>query len=281
MDMTAARSILLPRTETPGAPLGQIGLLCEELGLQEDAERLLKRFAAPRKESPPQAILTLAAYYGRRGRIADALKVCDEARTKVAIPLVGNTAVVALYAAAAPKKEDVAKVASWLEDAAGKATPEDRAALLQKLASIRNLQGEFAASADLYRRAIDANGKDALAMNNLAFLLSTLEKKHDEALKLLDRAKRQIGPNPILAHTESLVRLNKGDFEIACRLLTQVSVERGEGPVYLHLAQAEWKAGRKVEARRAWQRSIDLGEKLSELHPLEIPEYEKLEQLLK
>jgi cellulose synthase operon protein C len=146
---------------------------------------------------------------------------------------------------------------------------------------VRNLQGDYAASKSLYRAAIGANARDVVALNNLAFLISATEGKHDEALALIERAKRVGGPLPELLDTEALVRLNSKDFAAARRLLEVVVTEAPTGSAYYHLAQTELAAGRKLEARRAWQQAAELGFKFADLHPLERPEFERVSALLK
>jgi hypothetical protein len=56
-----------------------------------------------------------------------------------------------------------------------------------------------------------ANSRDVVAMNNLAYLLSTQEKKHTEALVLIEQAKKTAGPLPDLLDTEALVMLGRGE----------------------------------------------------------------------
>lgn len=280
-NLPAARAALLPHADGPNAPVEAVARVCEEVGLYEDAERLLKRFGAENKAARPQAVLALAAFYGRRGRTDDALAVCQDARATVPGPAVGGVAVAALYAAPKADPAAAAKVAGWLTEAAGRADGEGRAALVQQLASVRSLQGDHAAAVALYRQALAANGKDALAMNNLAFLLSVGEGKHDEALAVLDRAKRLIGPHPVLADTEAVVRLNRGEVAAARRLLEGVQAEAPSGAASFHLAEVELAGKRDLEARIAWKQAEEAGLRRSDLHVLEQPAYDRIAARMK
>jgi tetratricopeptide (TPR) repeat protein len=279
-DLKSARAVLVPRAEAPGAPVGRIARVCEEVGLYEDAERLFRQYAEQNRVAQPRAVLAVAAFYGRRGRAADALRVCAEVRPALPAPAWGEVAVHALYAAPALAAADAAEVAGWLEEAA-KAPGPHRAAVTQLLASVRNLQGDYRAAMALYREAIAADPRDALAMNNLAYLLSAQEGKHDDALRLLEQAKRVIGPVPDLLDTEALVLLNKGEAEAARKLLEAVVAEAPSGPAYFHLARAGLASKRDLEARVAWRRAAGLGLRPADLHPLERPEYERLAGLMK
>jgi cellulose synthase operon protein C len=280
-DLAGARKILLPQAELPDAPILAIAQTCESIKLYDDAEQLYKRIVAKVQEKQPQAPLLLAAFFGRRGRTAEALQICDELRNKVPVPAVGGVAVEVLYADLAPKGADARRVAEWLDEAAKKAEGDTRANLVQLLASVRNLQGDYAAAMGLYRDAIRANSRDFLAMNNLAFLISTSEGKHDEALRLLAQAKQIGGPLPTLLDTEALVQLNRGDSETARRLLETVTAEAPSGTAFFHLARAELAANRVAEARVAWQQAEELGIKPANLHPLERPELVRLAASMK
>jgi tetratricopeptide (TPR) repeat protein len=276
-DLTAAREALRPQIENPAATVGVLWRICEDIGLYDDAERLLKKFVEQTREKQPAVVLAVAAYHGRRGRTAEALKLWEESRAGLPAPVVGDVAVNVLYNGANPAAGDVTKVAAWIEAAAGKARGEERAVLLQQLASVRNLQGDHAGSATLYVQAVAANPRDVLAMNNLAYLLSAKHNKHDEALEWIDRAKKVIGPtNPDLLDTEALILLNKGQPEAARKNLEIVVAEAPSGPAYYHLAQAEYAGKHAREAKAAWRRAHDLGLKRADLHPLEWPAYEAL-----
>jgi tetratricopeptide (TPR) repeat protein len=280
-DSAGARAALLPLSKPAGAPVGLIARVCEEIGLQEEAEQLLKRHVAESRGGSPQAPLALAAYYGRRGRTADALRVCEETTASVSAHIVGEVAVNALYAVPAPEAAEVAKVGRWLDDSLAKATGKARAALLQQLAAVRNLQHDYAAAADLYRRALQEDPRDILAMNNLAFLLSVRDGKTDEALQMLERAKKLIGPNPDLLDTEAIVRLKRGEVDAARKLLEEVLAAAPSASAYFHLAQVESKAAQKLDARLAWRRAEELKLQRLTLHPLEREAHDQLAAALK
>jgi tetratricopeptide (TPR) repeat protein len=280
-NLTQARSIIVPRADAADAPVLAIAQVCEAIKLHDDAEALYKRAVEKAKEKQPQAPLVLAAYYGRRGRTSEALRICDEVRKSAPAPVVGGVAVEALYETPAPRDADVSHVAGWLDEAAQKATGEAKAALVQLLASVRNLQGDYAASMKFYRDAVAANPRDVLAMNNLAFLISAKELRHDEALVVLREAKKVRGPLPELLDTEALVLLHKKQPDAARQLLDQVTAQNPSATAFFHLAQAELAAGRKLEARRAWQQAEELGIKPADLHPLERPEVQRVSNVLK
>ncbi|WP_162670629.1 tetratricopeptide repeat protein [Gemmata massiliana] len=277
----AARSIIVPRASGPDAPVLVIARVCESLKLYEDAEQLFQRVVEKTKEKQPDAPLLLAAFYGRRGQTAAALRICDEVRKKAPILMVAKVAVEALYDNSAPSRADTEHVAAWLSDAITGASGTTKAILVQLLASVRNLQGDYASAMKLYADAISVNDRDALALNNLAFLVSAKDGDHRRALDLIERAKKARGPIMDILDTEALIRIEKGDFEPAQKLLDVVAAEAPSGTAFYHLARVELALGHKVEAKSAWQRAQDLGIKLADLHPLERPEFARVSALLK
>jgi cellulose synthase operon protein C len=279
-NLNAARAAIVPKADMPSAPVGLIARVCEDIGLYEDAERLLKRYVEQNKAKTPELVLATAAYYGRRGRTAEALAICEQSKERFAMPVVGEVAVNILYNATPATPGDLTKVAGWIQAAADKAKDGERAALLQQLAALRNLQGDYASSLSLYRQVLSANPRDVLALNNLAYLISAYDKNHAMALTHIENAKKIIGPNPELLDTEALIRLNSGEPETALKLLEVVVAEAPSGPAYFHLAQAELAAGHKLEAGRAWRRAKELNVSKADLHPLEWPGYESLAKQL-
>ncbi len=279
-DLATARKILLPHADGPDAPVLGIARLCEAIKLYEEAETLYKRVVDKVKEKQPEAVLLLAGFYGRRGRTAEGLRVCDDARKTIPAEVVGGVAVGILYESTTPTSTQMSEVAGWLEEAVRKASGETKATLIQHLAAVRNLQGDYAASMKLYADAIAANPRDVLAMNNLAFFVSARDGRHDDALKLLARARELRGPLATFLDTEALVRLNMKDTAGARRLLEEVTAVEPSGSAFFHLAQAELAAGRKLEALGAWRKAKELNVKPADLHPLEREAFKRLQSVL-
>lgn len=274
-----ARSILLKRAEMAKSPLDAIAQVCEDIGLFEEAEKLFHRYVAEAQASNPRAPLKLAMFYGRHNRVADALKICESISAGVPVSEVADVVVTVLYLAKSRSPEDIARAYRWLEAMAAKFPGQP---LFRQLGDIRNLQGDYAAAIDQYRLAIAANPKDAQSLNNLAFLLSAREKKHDEALKLMGQARRAAGPdNPNLLDTEAIILLNKGEFVAARQPLERILTVGPNAVAYFHLAQVEQAAERDLEARVAWKHAADLGIKRDDLHPLERPAFDQLAKELK
>lgn len=288
-DLRGAWEALRLMAEKPDA-LAVIARICEDIGLHEEAEHLIKRFVELNKQANPRSILGLAAFYGRRGRTAEGLKICEEMRGKLPLAMVAEAAIGVLYNAQTPSSADMEKIAGWLDGDPQMAMKPRPAPLLQLLAAIRNLQGQYDDSANIYKEILRENPNDALALNNLAYLISAIDKRdadmqkrlpnpriQTEGLAMIGQAKQIIGPLSVLLDTEALILLNAGQANEALKLMVDVVAQAPSGSAYFHLAQVEDKRNpNSIEARVAWRQAKELGLKPGDLHPLERPAYQDL-----
>jgi tetratricopeptide (TPR) repeat protein len=255
---------------------GRAAALLDELGQPAAAERLYRRHAARSKD--PAAVLALAVHLGRRGRPAEALRLCEQAwKTCPAEAVAG--ACVAVVRAGRPAADDVRRVEAWLR-AASRQKPGS-VPLTLGLANLNDLQGRRREAAALYRQVLQRDGRNTLALNNLAWVLAVQDGKGEEAARLIQRAIDLAGPGPELLDTRGVVHLSAGrardairDFEEAVR-----SVPSAAG--YFHLARAHRLARDPGAARSAWRRAKSLGLTEASLHPLERPAFRELVRELK
>ncbi len=229
------------------------------------------------KFGAPEAPLVLAAYYGRQDRLDDAIKLCDqvwanpESRETACGAYVAILYSVTRPPAAAIESAYLRAEKIWTESMGKSVTA------LNAMAALRNLRGRYDDAISDYKSLIAIDPKDAAAQNNLAYLVSAFQKKHDEALGILKRAKEAIGPLPTLLDTEGQIRIAKGDFAKAISLLQDVNAMEPSGTHYFHLAQAYFHSGKEFEAKAAWNRAIKLDLQQSDLHPLEQGQFKSLE----
>jgi len=272
-DLVRASDLLASQADKPEVPLAPLARLLEEIGAGVSAEPLYKRLV--QASTRPEAVLLLASYYGRQNRLANALQLCDQAWAAGELDSVCAAYVDVLYAAAEPRTEQIAHAAGRLEEALRR-KPES-SSLLSMMAALQNLKRDYASAVSFYRRALALGRKDALDANNLAFLLSASEGKHEEALAELAQAKNSFGPVPTLLDTEAQVHIAQGKPGKARALLNEVITRSPTGPSYFHLAQASLAERDRDDARAAWRQAKKLNLKPGDLHPLERDNYRKLE----
>ncbi len=263
--------LLSAHADREPSSLGRVAALLEELGHGRAAEDHYRRWAAASKQ--PGAGLVVAGCLARQGRLGDALAACEEAGKTAPPEAVAATAVAALYEAG-PSAAQGARVRRLIEE--GLRRSPGNLPLQASLAALCNLEGRYGEASELYRRVLARDPRDALAMNNLAYLLALREDKGAEALQLLRRAEQAVGELPDLLDTRAVVCLTLGRGEEAVAVLEDLLVEVPSAGGYFHLAQAYRAARKPAEATVALKKALGMGLKPGDLHPLERPALQKL-----
>jgi tetratricopeptide (TPR) repeat protein len=254
------------------AQAGAAAALLEQLKQPAAAERMYRKLVDQSK-TPEATALILAQFLGRQKRVREALGLCDRAWAKVPPEAVAQVSAVVLYSGAADDLQ--CEQAARAIEAALKKSPNS-AALRTHLATVRNLQGRYEEVERLYQDAVRLNGQDALALNNLAFLLALEGGKETEALPFIQRAVALQGPRPDFLDTRAVVQLALGKTELAIQDLREATAEQESATATFHLAQAYQRDGNRDAARGALKRALSLGLAEETLHPLERPAFRRL-----
>jgi tetratricopeptide (TPR) repeat protein len=258
----------------PGGPgkaraaVAVAGLL-EELGHFAPAE---EAYRLPEARGSPEGLLSFSAFLGRRKRFSEALDLCARAWKACPPEAVAAVCVAVVRGGAGP--EHVKRVEGWLNGAVGKGAAT--AGLTLALANLRDLQGRYDDSEALYRRALARDPSNALALNNLAFLLALRGGKVAEATRLIDRALEHAGPEAQLLDTRAVVRLAAGQAEQALGDLRRAIAQEPAASSHFHSAQALLLAKRPPAARASLAAARARGLTADTLHPLERPAYRRL-----
>jgi tetratricopeptide (TPR) repeat protein len=256
---------------TKGARPEQVAGLLEELGQPDAAGELYQAYA--QQAGPPEKVLVLAGYLGRRGKTREALDLCAAAWDTCVPEAVAHTCLAALHA----KPEETSqreRVAGWLK--AARAKHPDRLGLLAHQAALHNLEGRYAEAAATYQKLLERAPGGVGTLNNLAWLLAVHQGKTGEALGLIGKAIEMEGPAPYLLDTRGVIYLLSGTADLAVKDLQQAVTEAPTASRYFHLAQAHARARDVRAARRDLQRAQTLGLSPDHLHALERSAYERL-----
>jgi tetratricopeptide (TPR) repeat protein len=260
------------------ATAARVAALVEDLGDAAGAEDLYRRYAAESKQ--PDRALVLARYYGRHGRVREALDLCEGTWAACAPEAVGEASVGVLNdAGAAAGADDRTRVERRITQELGKRPGS--AGLTVCLASLEEVGGRYEKAEALYRQAIERDPRNAIALNNLAWILALRQGRGEEALALVGRAIDVLGPIPELLDTRAVAALAAGRRDAALADLREALGRTTLDPkvrasLSFHLAQAEAGAGAKEEAEKAWREATSAGLKAELLHGLERPAYDKL-----
>ena len=195
---SAAAAALVTKyaTENKGASLFAVAVFLEEIGQLDAAEKMFVRFKE--QSQKPESSLPLAGFLARHGRLADALKLCDQIRSTATLETVIGSAVSLLYMTKS-SESDQKLVEGWIKEGlqANGIDVKNRAQFQQSLAAVYHLQGRFQDAEATFRECLKENPQDALSMNNLAWLLATQGQNAEEALHLIEQAINTVGPQDL------------------------------------------------------------------------------------
>jgi tetratricopeptide (TPR) repeat protein len=291
-DVAKAIALLNEYSQTKDAQLEFVARLFEEYREYDGAKKVFRRLAA---EVPtPENALAFAEFLGRRGEVDQALGVWEQTRDKYPkYPLEKSSlsAVVILYASKDKAKGDPCRrVSQWLESEIQKYSAQKDAhalvtVLLERKAAIYNLEGLYSDAERVYRTVVSRDPKNAVCINNLAWLILWNSSNEAEALKLVNGAMDVVGREPSLLDTRGVIFLALGQHSNALNDLQEAAKEKPTASVIFHLARAYLALQNRdqalAELDRAENTAIQEGPRrgLSEtglsvfLHPLEYKTY--------
>lgn len=284
-DVVAAVEKYLERDRIPsGQQPGRFGLvaaLLEELHQRHaeskhravyaaTAERIYRRLT----DLDRGRVLDLVACLARQGRTGPALQLCEGAWEHCPPEAVG-AACVAVLRGGQPSAAEQQQVEQWLTAALPK-HPKAAPALHVCLADLRDFQGRYEEAEKLYRQAVAGDGRNVVALNNLAYLVALRGGPPAEALDLLNRAIALAGPTPELVDTRAVIFLKMGQPEQAIKELEEASADAALPALCYHLAQAQHLARNTTAARDSLRRAKGMGLRPDQVHALERATYQQL-----
>ncbi len=252
--------------------LGEAALLLEELDRPAEAEKKYREYVKAVEAEQPEKTLVLAAFLARQKRLPESLDIIEAAWPKCKPETAARTTVAAIRVGGATER-DYRRAEALLRDAvAGSPMTWN---LLVSLADMRDAEGKDGEAEALYRQILTANPRNAMALNNLAWLLAFQPGKAAEALELVNRRIELTGPSASVLDTRGVIYLKLGQAADAVQAFGDAAAQNPVAVFYFHLAEAQKAAGRASEADRASQKAVELGLKEADLHPLEQADYQK------
>jgi cellulose synthase operon protein C len=267
----AAAKLVLAYTGQKAARLDLAAALLDDIGYGAEAEKLyLEILASDSKRA--DATYKLAEHLAKHERFDEALELCQQGWKNLS-PEIAASMTVTVVRAGKPSAEQIKKVENLLEPAVA-ANPKNL--LLHAIyAQFLDQLGREAEAMKLYDDILSKDTKNVVALNNLAFMLGLKKQRLDEALKLINRAIEEAGPQSTLLDSRAVIFLQKGDTNSAIRDLLQAIAQDPRAPYYYHLARAYYQSD-KASFREAMNNAKSLGIQASQLHPLEHVEFEVL-----
>jgi tetratricopeptide (TPR) repeat protein len=269
----AVKALTTYAENTKDARIDVVAALLDEFGRPE-AEKYYRLWLEREKAKTPEVVLILADYLGRQKRTKEALDLCEGAWRTCPPQAVARACVHILYAGK-PDDEQLRRVENWLKEAM-RQKGQEIGPLHWHLAALYNLAHRFGDAEDLYRRIAQQDPTNALAMNNLAFLMALRPDGAAEALIWIKKAIDIVGELPSMLDTRAVVFLALGKADLAVRDLREAVAEYPTASTYFHLAQAELAAKNYGAAVEAFTKAQSLKLDAASLHPREKPVYESV-----
>jgi Tfp pilus assembly protein PilF len=254
----------------------------EARGLGAQAVVVLTDYASQPDAQPVRKLL-LADLHGRLGQFREAIDLCDEVRKTGSGYYEAVATALAILRHNKPSEAQTARHAAWLEQRDRMETtlakalekdPKDIPVRLQ-LADLMELRGKHDEVERLCREVLGEDGRNLVALNNLAWMLGQHKEKAAEALTLINRAIEQHGTLPELLDTRAIVLLRLGNVEAATRDLERAVTEAPTPTRLFHLSRAYDRARNAVSAVALLRRANEMGLSLHHLHPAEQAEYQQ------
>jgi tetratricopeptide (TPR) repeat protein len=226
-----------------------VAFLLDDMNLAPDeAEALYRAHVQARDAEQPECVLFLARHLARRGRLTEALDLCDRARARCRPATVGHISV-AILRAGRPSETACRRVEGWLAAAVEKEGASVDLDLIR--ADLLDLTGRYAEAEELYRRALRQDDHNVIARNNLALFLALRASKGAEALALIQQTIELAGPMPELLDTRATVSLALRDGARAVKDLEDALALRPSATGQFRLARALLLVGDRRGAREA------------------------------
>ena len=245
-------------------------MLLEKTGQKDEALALIRK-AVGRRGTRPDAVVVLLAALARAEKFAEAFDLCEETWRKQpdnkVRPEVLGGATVSLLRSMKPTDEQVTRLEGCLKRAI--AANADRMVLRLHLADLYDLRARYPEAEALYREVLAKEPNNAIALNNLAWLLSHQGSRNEEALALIGKSIQGFGRRLELLDTRAMVLLRMGRTDEALADLREVTMETPSAPRLFHLARAQHAVRDREATVKTLRQAKALGLTADQLHPVE------------
>lgn len=227
--------------------LGAKAALLAELGRSTEGLKLATELQKKQPKSPA-GFIAEAEILAKGGRFADAGDVFVKAAE-----LSGDNRLALRAREAYERAGQSERSVTWLERWV--ASHPDDSPVRHALALALIQVGKLKEAAGHYERLHQANPRNAVVVNNLAWLYSELEDKR--ALQLAQEAYKLSPDNPETLDTLGWILVNAGEAKRGLELLKKAHALAPDSPViHLHLASAHAAAGDRSNALRSLEQLL-------------------------
>jgi tetratricopeptide (TPR) repeat protein len=230
----------------------QVCALADRPKLAADLRTLASQYFVAGADTDPELLQRLVVLLAQNGRAAEAFDVVQKRRASLPPEAVAAAQVLILRHGQANEQQRKATELYLLDEIAKKPASMG---LRVSLADYYQYAGDRDRAITSYRQVLEREPNNIVALNNLAWTLSTDSRNAADALALVERAINLAGPMDDLLDTRARIRFEAGDAQAGLRDLTEAVSEVPTATRLMDLAAMHRKAGQSDLADRALQKA--------------------------
>ena len=140
-----------------------------------------------------------------------------------------------------------------------KKTPDNTSGYIG-LANAYEKTGQLDRVEETYQKLLKIDPSNILALNNLAYLYASTDKKLDDALSLAGKAEKLAPKDPDIFDTLGLIHLKKGSFLLSRQYLEKaVAGAPNDAGINFHLGVYHYRQNDFSAARKYFNKAVALG----------------------
>lgn len=254
-NFAAARATLEEVLKSRPEDARSLDLLAQSYATQGQTAAAVKRVREQAAAYPKsaQVQLVLASWLQRSGAVPEARKAYETAKTVDRNLWQADLALAALDLA----EQNGASAKARVEPLLAHAQAGNSARVLLAMAEEKNHNA--AKAVEEYRKVVEQQPENVVALNNLAFMLADTESSRDEALRYAERAKALAGDNPAIDDTLGWILYRKGQHARALPLLENAVKKQPNVSRHAHLAMVYAAHGDKNKGFAQLEAALKLG----------------------
>lgn len=168
-----------------------------------------------------------------------------------------------------------ARVREWVQTA--RAQEPDSILLCLTEADYYTIRNDFTAAEKAYQQVLTIDPRNAVALNNLAWLLAPMPERATQANELIERAMKEKGLTGELLDTRARIRISAKQYELAEKDAAEALRYEKTAMRYFHLSVA-MNSQKKPDADRAFREAKSRGLEPIQLHPADRESYRRLDE---
>jgi tetratricopeptide (TPR) repeat protein len=272
--------------EVPPGTFGSVELQARLLEAEKRGDEAIKVLNAHihRQGAQPSEVLLVVASYQRQMRWKEGFELLDQQRDKIAPELVGGYYVSLMYGLK-PTDVQCEKVESWLKtqiaarEKEAQSLPNTRdkedaknrgVALQMHLAALYDLRGRYPDAEGQYKKILQIEPNNIVALNNLAWLRAAQQTgEGNAALRDINTAIAGMGRQSLLLDTRGLVYMALNQNDKALADFKEAAEDAPTPTVLFHLARAHNVVKDKNAAEAVLREARKAGLEPAKLHPVE------------